>query len=105
MQLRLLFTFLLCLLLSYTAVAKGARKSFLVTYPKDVPPSVLDAAKQKIIKKGGKITHTYGKQPADCCLFLLDANAFQISSTASQPRYPRRLLAKSRRWAKNTTRL
>lgn len=54
-------------LLAFVAIAKTPVKSFIVTYPKNTKPSVVEAAKEKIIKNGGKITHSYGES-VSCCL-------------------------------------
>ncbi|GAD97320.1 conserved hypothetical protein [Paecilomyces variotii No. 5] len=54
-----LFSYGLVLGLLPLAQAVSSQKSFIVTYPKDTPDSVLTTAKDAITEAGGLITHEY----------------------------------------------
>ncbi|KAJ9295359.1 hypothetical protein DTO271G3_6182 [Paecilomyces variotii] len=54
-----LFLYSLVLGLLPIAQAVSPQKSFIVTYPKDTPESVLTTAKNAITEAGGLITHEY----------------------------------------------
>jgi hypothetical protein len=59
---RFTLTALFVALLATFTMAAAPHKSVIMSWPKDTPDSVVEAAKKAIIEAKGTITHEYSKQ-------------------------------------------